>query len=340
MLLVNNAALGSFTPTWLGHAEWSGAIHFADLVFPWFLLMVGMSIPLSFAHANARGVSASEFRWKSLVRSGKLFLLGMLLVSSVAHTPIFSLGVLQLIALAFLGAVWVRHWTTRERTLLAFGLLLVHWAVLRFVPAAGAEMATFAPGQTWVDWVNTRFLAPLHLSGLLSVVPTTAMTLLGSVVGQRLAARPPTYRQFFSLTATAAVLLGAGWLWSLDIPFNKPLWTASYITFTAGLGTLLLALMYLVVDLWGCSRLAFCFSVCGANAIFAYVVPILVKVYFLWGWTVPVAGAQVSLLDVALTTCRETYGLEQGGWIFTLGYVALWWCILCLMHQRKIFWKV
>src|SRR5262249_35042789 len=95
MLLVNNVALDTSTPAPLTHAAWNGGIHLADLVYPWFLLIVGVAIPLSAAASRARGIPTWKYDLKILCRAVTLVLLGCLLESSQLKRPTFELGVLQ-----------------------------------------------------------------------------------------------------------------------------------------------------------------------------------------------------------------------------------------------------
>lgn len=333
MLLVNNVALGDDTPPQLMHADWSGEVHVADLVFPWFLLIVGLSMPFSYRAAMASEQSFASWAKKSLVRSAKLFALGVFLTSSVYKTPVFSLGVLQLIALAFLVAALLASQSRPRRALVAVGLLALHWAVLRFGQHPEWGAGVWEEGKTVIDYWNKAYLQAWCMRGLWSVVPASGMVLLGSVVGESV------HRGFKALLAWGAALSLLGVVLHWDTPWLKPVWTTSYIVFTAGLGVLALAALYLVCDQWKWS-LAWPLVAAGANAIFAYAAPIILKVYLLWGWTVPVGAQDLNLQDATLLSLRNVYGPLAGGWVYTLSYIALWTLALCWMYRKRIFWKV
>src|SRR5437016_3794637 len=102
MLLVNNVALDTATPRPLTHAPWNGGVYFADLVYPWFLLIVGVAIPFSAGAARAKGVPSWRYDLKIVGRAVTLLLLGCLIDSSTWKYPTFDLGVLQLIGLSYL----------------------------------------------------------------------------------------------------------------------------------------------------------------------------------------------------------------------------------------------
>ena len=187
MLLVNNIALNRRTPAQLLHAPWNGGVHFADLVFPWFLLIVGVAIPYAWASHRRSGWGHGRYLLKALSRAVALVLLGCLIDSSIARTPLLDLDVLQLIGLAyFVAAVVAMLLPTVPRLLVAAAFLLAHWYVLRFVAAPGVPAGTFEPTRNVIAYVNGRYLAPWHLTGLVSVVPAAALVLIGTGFGDLL----------------------------------------------------------------------------------------------------------------------------------------------------------
>jgi len=228
-------------------------------------------------------------------------------------------------------------------------LLAGHWAALRFVPVHGVGSAgQFTPDENFVAHLNTAYLAPLHLSGLVSVVPTSALVLLGTAAGDAL-----RRESFGLLHRLAALLLGGlflallGLVWSRDLPMNKPLWTAPYILYTAGLASITLGLLYLFIDVgpqtkkrwWGWWALPL--VVTGTNAIVAYVAPILVKVNVLqtWTWQMP-DGGRLPLEQALQHASYGWLGRVPGGWFYTLVYVGVWWLVLLWLYRKRIFLRV
>jgi predicted acyltransferase len=342
MLLVNNAALDRATPSQLTHAGWGEGVHFADLVFPWFLLIVGIALPFSAAKRRARGEPAWAFYGRACKRALLLVLLGMLVDSSIAKSPVVGLGVLQLIGLAYLAAAFASSLGWRLRAALASALLLSHWAALRFLPVPGLGHAQLTETANVVVSLNALYLEPLHLRGLTSLVSTSALVLIGTVVGDLLRAdRSAQSRTSLQLLAIGSGLSLAGWLWSLDIPFSKPLWTASYIVYTAGLGLVLLSALHWIMDSLGWRGWAWPLIVFGSNAILAYVAPILVKVWILQSWVVPVGGGTTAAIQQAyLSWLREIAGPAPGGWLYTLSYIAFWGIVLGYLHRKRVFLRV
>ena len=353
MLLVNNVALDDATPDQLTHAPFGG-VSLADLVFPWFLFCMGAAIPYAHASFLKQKLSVWAYMQKALVRSIALFAIGLFLTSVLARAPVFALGVLQLIALAYFVAAVIYVFSPRPLPLLMVsGILLVgYWAALRFVPVPGAGPGIFEEDRNLLLYLNQTYLEPLGLRGLLSVIPTTALALLGAVVSQILrapvrkkevgpdakvtdpAAKPRPMS--LELIALGTVLTLVGWLWSFSLPFSKTFWTSPYILFSAGLGTLVIALFYLLFDLRGWRFLAFPLTVPGSNALLAYVAPILFKVWVLQGWSV---GGQ-SLQKLWLNSMVGLSGPVIGGWLYTLSYIAAWWLILLWLNRKGVFLRV
>lgn len=341
MLLVNNIALDTATPPQLVHAGWNRGLTFADLVFPWFLFAVGVALPYSAASAKRKGIPPWQYDLKVLSRMLTLVLLGCLIDSSIIHAPYFDLGVLQLIGLAYLVAAMLYELPISRRYLLAGLLLLIYWAIIRFVPIPGAGSGLFTPETNIINHLNQTYLAPYHLNGLLSVIPTSALVLIGTGIGDVLRGDLPPARKVAQTLAVGGILALVGIIWSRDLPFNKPLWTTPYVLYSSGLGAIVLGFLYLVIDVNGWRAWAHPLLVLGVNAIFVYVVPILVKVYILQAWTWTLADGSHLQLGVALMHYWfEAAGRIGGGWGYTLSYIAFWWLIALWLYRKRIFLRV
>jgi predicted acyltransferase len=342
MLLVNNVALDTATPRQLTHAPWNQGVTFADLVFPWFLLIVGIAIPYSAASVRAKGLPHWRYDLKVLGRAVTLVLLGCLIDSSMLKRPTFDLGVLQLIGLSYIVGALLYDLPLTRRLLVAAALLAAHWAAIRFVPIPGVGAGVFTEDQNLIYHLNRVYLQPIFLRGLISLVPMGALVLIGSALGDGLRRESlgPVYKVAQLLIAGLA-LTGIGWLWSFDLPFNKPVWSASYVVYAAGLGALLLGTLYLLIDVTGWRAWALPLIVPGANAIVAYVAPILVKLLILdaWKWKMP-DGSLLPLSQAILHYCFVHAGRIRGGWLYTWGYVLFWWLILLRLYRKRVFVRV
>jgi predicted acyltransferase len=342
MLLVNNVALDTATPRQLTHAPWNQGVHFADLVFPWFLLIVGIAVPFSAASARAKRLPYWRHDLKVIGRAVTLVLLGCLIDSSALKRPTFDLGVLQLIGLSYMVGAMLYDLPLSRRLLLAAAFLAAHWAAIRFVPIPGVGAGVFTESQNLIYHLNRVYLQPISLRGLISMVPMGALVLIGTALGDGLRHQTiASVHKAARLLIAGLALAGIGWLWSLDLPFNKAVWTASYVMYAAGLGALLLGVLYLLIDVTGWRAWALPLVVLGANAIVAYVAPILVKLLILdaWKWKMP-DGSLLPLSQAILHYCFVHAGRISGGWLYTLGYILFWWLILLWLYRKRVFVRV
>ena len=340
MLLVNNMALDTATPRQFVHAAWNEGVHFADLVFPWFLLIVGVAIPFSHAASRRRGISVWRYDLKVLTRMAVLVLLGCLITSSIAKQPVFGLGVLQLIGLAYCVGALLYGLSLESRLLMASILLVGHWAAIRFIPVPGVGAGVFTESGNLIAHLNQAYLGPVHLKGLISVVPTGALLLIGTAIGDVLRADQRPARKVAILLIASGGMMLVGWLWNLDLPFNKPVWTAPYILYAGGLGTFVLAVLYLVIDVNGWKGWSLPLVVYGSNAIFAYVAPILVKLYILREWTVGQGESAATLQQGFLDFFVAHSNRIAGGWLYTASYLLIWGLILWAMHRKRVFIRI
>jgi predicted acyltransferase len=336
MLLVNNVALDANTPYLLTHAPWNGGVYLADLVFPWFLLAVGVAIPFAAASFRKKNLPSWRYDLKVIQRSILLFGLGLLIVSSIARRPVFALDVLQLIAMAYLVAALLYDLPTHRRAMIAGFFLVAYWAAIRYLPVPGVGRAIFEEDQNLILHFNNTFLEAVNLRGLLSVIPTSALVMLGSLIGDLFRLELPSLRRSAWLLVIGLGLAVLGVLWNLSLPYNKTFWTPSYILLTAGLGTIVLGIFHYLVDARGWHGWAFPLTVFGSNALFAYVVPILVKVWLLQGIEVGGASIQQNILNF----WQSLAGGYGGGWLYTLSYIVFWWLVLWVLYRRRIFLRV
>lgn len=253
MILVNCSGSDDAYPI-LEHAPWHG-MTFADLVFPAFLVIVGISAAFSTAARLARGQTARQIELHAAARALGLFGLGLLVNVFIFPEPhgVRYLGVLQRIALCSVGA---SAFLLLDRPALepvaAAVLLGGYWLLLTRVPVPSHGVGLLTPEGNLASWLDRRLMGghmmtPVQDSeGLLSTLPAFATTLLGLIAGRRLLRSRAEPRAAARLTAAGAALAVLGAVWGLSFPLNKHLWTSSYALTTsglslAGLGACLLA---------------------------------------------------------------------------------------------------
>ena len=356
MVIVNNPGDWGTVYWPLLHAEWNGWTP-TDLIFPFFLFIVGVSITLSQKSAS----------WGSIVRRAALILaLGLFL----AGYPRFNLerwripGVLQRIALCYLAAASVHRLsmtggrtssaasaTLRNRAivigLLAVVLALGYWALMMHVPPPGGVAGDLTPDGNLGAWVD-RTLMLGHLwkpkwdpEGLLSTIPAISTTLLGVVAGMCLTSSVTDTRKVRLLAIGGAAALIAGWCWGLVFPINKSLWTSSYAVFTAGFGALLLAALYWMIDIKGWTRWTKPFVVLGSNAITLFVASgLLVKTLAL------IRVAAVDGQEVAVSRWAYLHFFvpiaspKNASLLYALANLVVLYALLAWMYRRRLFLRV
>ena len=336
MLLVNNKAPHTPVPAHLTHASWSEGLHFADLIFPWFIFLAGVVIPIAGRRA---GEGLLKDYYKVLKRSAVLVLLGCLINSSYAGRPMFDFGVLQLIGFSYFFASVSMLLPGRWRGAAAAALLAAHWAAIRFIPIPNVGAGVFTEEINFIRYMNENYFEPIGMPGVLSVATTTALAIIGTLVGEYMKRQDVSReRKAAAICAAGAVLVLGGWLWNLDLPFVKKLWTSSYVVFAAGWGAIGLGLFYYIADVKGLRRWTFPFVVFGMNALVIFVLPVLVNIHFLREWTIRgMAGDDVTVQQFIYDFFFRNFGHLAGGWMYLSLFVFFWWMVMFGMYRKKIF---
>jgi predicted acyltransferase len=346
MILVNNPGSWGHVYPPLLHAEWHGWTP-TDLVFPFFLFIVGVSVPFSFAKRLERGDSRRALFLHILRRSAILFGLGIFM----AAFPRFDLldvrimGVLQRIGVVYLlAASAYLVFKPKGRTLLLLGLLLGYWALLTLVPVPGYGPGDLSPEGNLGAYLDRLILGD-HLwremwdpEGLLSTLPAVGTTLLGIVAGEWIRSGPSQSRVVQGLFLGGVVGVGLGSMWGWVFPINKGIWTSSYVLFTAGAAALLLGLMYWIMEVREKRRWAKPLIIYGMNAIAVFVASgLLARVMGM----VRVGEGGPSLKGWIYQTLFASWaGPLNGSLAFAVSYVLFWFGVLWILYWRRIFIKI
>jgi len=346
MVLVNNPGTWRAVYPPLRHAEWDGWTP-ADLVFPFFLFIVGVAIPLALGRRLSTGLPRSAVTVKIVRRSVIIFALGLLL-HAIPHLDLATIripGVLQRIAVCYAVAALVFLWTGwRGQAGLTIALLLGYWAALTLVPVPGFGAGRLDPEGSlaaYLDravfgqhvWRTARVYDP---EGLLSTLPAIATTLTGVLAGHWL--RSGGSRRKIALGFAVAGIAGilVGELWNAWFPINKALWTSSYAVFTAGAALLVLAACYWLVEIRGHRAWTRPFVVLGVNALALFFLSSLVARLLI---VVKVPG------DAGRTPLHAwLYGHGFAPWAsplnaslaYAVAYLSLWLGVLWLLDRYHV----
>lgn len=280
MVLVNSPGSDDvFSP--LRHADWNGWTP-TDLIFPAFLVIMGVASAFSFAVRRERGEEPGAIARRVLLRAAGLFALGLLVDFFIYREAggMRYLGVLQRIAFCYLGveAFLLMDRPSIEPAAVA-GLLIAYWLVLTRVPVPGHGPGVLTPEGNIAYWLDRRFLSG-HLldrwgdpEGLLSTVSAWATALMGLVAGRRLVRDGPCSAQ--SLGAAGLILATLGAVWGGSLPLNKHIWTSSFALFSGGLSLAGISLCLRHIESRP-ARWAAPFEALGRRALLVYVVAGLV----------------------------------------------------------------
>lgn len=298
MILVNNPGSWETIYAPLRHAAWHGCTP-TDLVFPFFLFIVGVALTLSLSHRKERGDDRGRLLRKIIGRTLSIFLLGVLL-NGFPHYHLEDLrimGVLQRIALVYgVTAALFLFASVRTQATVGGAVLLAYWGLLTLVPVPGHGPANLAPATNLAAWLDHLVLgrhvwsvsAPWDPEGILSTLPAIATGIAGLLLGHWLRTNHAPGIKTARIMAAGALATAAGMVWSLWFPFNKALWTSSFALCTAGLATLVFGVIFWLVDVKQITRLTKPCVLFGTNALAAYVLAGLIATA---EWEITVAGA-------------------------------------------------
>jgi predicted acyltransferase len=358
MLLVNQPGSWAAIHPPLAHAAWHGWTP-TDLIFPFFLFIVGVTTHLSLSGRRARGDDEGAITRQVLRRGAMIILLGWALASFpwwplTRITDIRIPGVLPRIGLAYIGAyLLTRRGSLKAQVLTLVALLYGYWFAMTLLPVPGqggiGANLLDDPSRSLAAWLD-RTLLDGHLwrqsrtwdpEGLLSTVPAVGTAMLGVFTGRWLASERSLAERLNGLFAAGAIAMMLGLMWHWSFPINKALWTSSYVLFTGGVAAVALAAIMWVTDVHRITKWTGFFVTYGLNPMVAFLGSgaMARTIYSLW--KVDYAGAPTAIQSVIYQELYASWlAPRDASLAFALTFVLFWYGVLLLLQKRGIVFKV
>jgi predicted acyltransferase len=352
MILVNNPGDWDHIYAPLEHSKWNGCTP-TDLVFPFFLFIVGVSIVFAMASKKTDPANHRSLILKALRRSITIYLIFLILalIPKFDFQHVRLLGVLPRIAIVFFICTIIFIKTTRKTQLWIFwSILFAYYFIMNFIPVPGVGYSNLEPATNLAAWLDRTILTTNHMwsgskifdpEGILSTLPSISTCLLGIFTGTWLQRkdRNPDNKVAWLFSVGVLLVIG-GLIWNGFFPMNKALWTSSFVLFTGGLAMTTLALSYWLIDVNGRQKYTIPFVAFGSNAIIIYVVS---------GYLPEIIGA-IHVTDGGQPSNAWQYAYHHlfESWLTPINaslacalvYVALLTIPMIIMYRKKIFIRV
>jgi len=350
MILVNNPGSWSHVYPPLLHSQWHGWT-FTDLIFPFFLFIVGVSITLAFSSRKENHISTAELYWKIIRRTLVLFALGLFLSGFPFYdlTSIRLPGVLQRIAVCyFFASLIFLHTRPVTQAVWAFSLLFIYWAFMEWFPVPGVGAGSYVKGMNFSDWVDNLVLHG-HMwtqsktwdpEGIFSTLPAISTTLFGMLTGHLLRQDVPAMQKISLMLISGCTAIAIGAVWHYWLPINKNLWTSSYALFMSGFAVVGLAVCYYLIDIKGWRKGIQPFRIYGMNAITVFVLSGIVgRLLYMIKWS----------SDEGIITLQEWlmqsiflpwFSPINASLTYALCFVFLSYLAMHYLYSKQIFIKV
>lgn len=361
MIIVNNPGSWQHIYPALKHSTWNGYTP-ADMVFPFFLFIVGTSMSFSFAGYISKEINPDFGTYTKIIRRSLiLFSLGLLLNFSVVLLKSFSdyslfsleglriMGVLQRISIVYFAAsLTIIHLKPSKQWALFFLILFGYWLILNFLPLPGHTPGNLSQGQSLVSFIDRLILTTPHMlnngtfepEGLLSTLPAYTSVLAGYFTGVWLKQRPAKTVTSLILITFGLLIAATGIMFNNIFPINKTLWTSSFVILTSGCAMVLFGLCYETVEVRKQKKYSNFFRIIGRNSIFAYLAAAMIT-RILLNTAIKYNHKTVSVYswiykNVFLSFLNPT----NASFVFSITFLMLIWLLLYIMNKKQLFIKI
>lgn len=345
MIIVNSP--GNQTPYYyLEHSPWNGCT-LADLVFPFFVFIIGISTVFSLVKLQQK-LPIEQLLAKILKRSLIIFLLGLFLNAFPYHfdsATIRFFGVLQRIAICYFISSLLFLTTSKETQLIIFiSIVMGYWFIMTQL---SVDVEHLTAANNLAAYWDRMLFSPAHLygktfdpEGLLSTLPAIATALLGNLTGIWLASTASKWHKFQGLCLAGISILLIGGVWGLEFPLNKTLWTSSYVLWTGGIGLLVLALCYWLIEIKDWKWWSKPFEIFGVNAMLAYVLHVLFLKTQAMILITNYGNKPMNLRLFITQYFFDSFLPQVASLLYALTYTSLWLILLTILYRKKMFVKI
>lgn len=345
MILVNYPGTWQHVYPPLLHVDWHG-ITPTDLIFPFFLFIVGVAIAYAYTKRIASGAPMRDLYIKLITRSLKIFAVGIFL----NLYPYFNFadlrvaGVLQRIAVVFLicGFIFLKT-TWKTQLIIGIVILIGYWLAMTLIPTPGFDKPMLEPGKNLAAWFDSKFL-PGRMwqetwdpEGILSTLPSLVTTISGMLAGVFLLSNRSWERKVIYLMVTGFLLTSAGAMWHYVFPINKNIWTSSFVLFTSGMALMTLGSMIFAVDILGYKKWTRFGVIYGSNAISVYVLAWILSYFF---YRMPIGELSLNRHFVELFANNLGMAPKFVSMTYALLYVGITFIPAYILYRKKIFIKL
>jgi predicted acyltransferase len=314
------------------HAGWEG-YYFYDQIFPLFLFLVGILIPIVLLRGREKGKDNRELTLHMAKRAGILIFLGLCNYGLLRFDwPAMRWSsVLGRIGICyFIAGLFVLHSGWRTQTLVIIGILAGYWAAVKFIPVPGFGTGVLTPEGCLTTWLDQK-LIPGTLGigiydrqGILSTFTALATTMTGVLAGYWLCTSRTGKQKSLGLLIAGVILLAAGWLWGKYFFVSRNVWTSSFVLLTSGVSCLAVAFFYWFVEVKGYRKWTFFLVVIGMNAITIWVGQRFIDFSF--------------TTDAIFLGVSKYFGIIQPLFM-AICLIGVKWLFLWFLYRKKIFLK-
>jgi len=344
MILVNFPGNEEFVFAPLRHTIWNGLTP-TDLIAPFFLFIVGVSIALAYTKLMEKGADKKQLYKKIIIRSIKIFAVGIFLnlLPDFNFAELRWTGTLPRIAIVFLVcALMFLNTNWKNQVWIGAIILVGYWLAMTLIPTPGEGKVMLERGVNLAAWFDSKYLpgtmwqGTWDPEGILSTFPSIVSGITGMLAGAIMLSKRTAERKVIWLMVTGFLMSIAGYLWSLTFPVNENLWTSSFVFVSSGFAFLALGVYYFLVDMKGYTHGSKPGIMFGANAITVYV---LGDVFALIFYGLKIGGES---LNMHFFNVFSAIGFEPR--LVSMVYALLYVCILFIpayiLYKKKIFIKL